>query len=94
MAQAVATQRHQQHQAADFEDVELVAADDALVDDVRHQARQQQVGERLREGQDDRHGELATVGTEEAREFQHRRCGAALSGQCEILAELLSLANS
>jgi hypothetical protein len=60
--------------------------DDALIDDVRREARQQQVGERLRQRQHQDQGELAAMRTEEAREFQHRRHG--------ILAELLSLANS
>ena len=73
MAHSGGHQRHQQHQAADLEDGALVASDDALVDDVRRQPRQQQVGERLREGQHEHQHEQPAMRGEKAREFQHRR---------------------
>ena len=63
--------RHQQHQAADLEDGALVAPDDALVDDVRHQARQEQGADRLRQGQHQHDRDVAAVGLEETEEFQH-----------------------
>ena len=40
----------------------------------------QQVAERLREGQHEHQGDLAAMGSQKAREFQHRRCVGPPSG--------------
>ena len=73
MAHRVAEQRHEQHQGADLEDGALVALDDALIDDLRGQPGQQQVAERLGEGEHEHQREQPAVRGEKAREFQHRR---------------------
>ena len=65
--------RHEQHQGADLEDGALVACDDALVDDLGRQPGQQQVGERLGEGEHEHQHEQPAMRSEKTREFQHWR---------------------
>ena len=71
MAHSVADDRHQQHQAADLEDRALIAFHDALVDDVRHQSRQEQEADRLREGQHENDRDVSPIGLDQAKQFQH-----------------------
>jgi len=65
--------RHQQHQAADFENRPLVALDDPLVDDVRHEPRQKEEADRLREGKDQDNRDVSAIGLDQSKQFQHRR---------------------
>ena len=72
MAHSGGHHRHEQHQGADLEDGALVAFDDALVDDLGRQPGQQQVAERLGEGQHEHQYEQPAMRGEKARQFQHR----------------------
>ena len=63
--------RHQEHQSARAQDGGLVAADNAFVDDVRHQPRQQQEPDRLRERERKHNGDEAPVRPEQPKQFQH-----------------------
>ena len=69
MAQSVRDDRHQQHQAADLEDRALIALDDALVDDVRHQPRQQQGAERLRQREHQHDRDVSAIRLEKRNSF-------------------------
>ena len=71
-------ERDQQHEAAGAHDVAGVALDHAVVDDVRVQVRQVQVGYCLDRHEDKDHSQLATVGPEIPGEESDHRCVSCL----------------
>jgi hypothetical protein len=73
---------HQQHQAPGLEDRALIAFHNALVHDVRHQSRQEEKAERLREGQNQDHRDVSPIGLDETKQFQH----GGNTERCELLA--------
>ena len=65
------TTRHQQHQAADRQDLARVAGHDAVVDDVGHQAREIQAGERLGQREDEDERDRGPVGPQVGEQLEH-----------------------
>ena len=63
--------RHQQHQAADSKDRALIAFYDSLIDDVRHQSRQQQKADRLGERQHQHDRDVSAIRRKQTKQFQH-----------------------